>query len=379
MPAAPAARVCFPVSTDVPSDTPASSRLIHLQFVDGVAEDIANNFCEGFRRGVHQSRQSPDTSFRCHNGLPIQGIPAVLRAVRDFFTRITPEPGGGPLRNVWYWPRQYLRTAGRLGSAKPGECRAVTRRADTASLSRTGLVNPVGASCTSSEGSIRCSSVRILRVCDNRDARRGERTVKRLGTLFLQGLMAILPIAVTVYLVYWLAASAEAVLGRAMRFVIGDLYYVPGSGVLAGILITLGIGLLLRIWLFRKVFSLGETLLQRIPGIKSLYGSIRDMVGFFDASKQKEFDKTVMVALAEGNVRLMGLVTREDFRDLPAGIGDEQTVAVYLPMSYQLGGFTVMVPKDKIRPVDMKVDQAMQFVLTAAVSPKTEGKKRPGP
>ena len=200
--------------------------------------------------------------------------------------------------------------------------------------------------------------------------------MKKLGTLFLQGLIAILPIALTVYLVYWLAASAESVLGRAMRLVVGEDYYVRGSGVLAGFLITLGIGVLLRIWLFRKVFSLGETLLQRIPGIKSLYGSIRDMVGFFDASKQREFDKTVMVTLVEGNVRLMGLVTREDFGDLPDGIGDEQTVAVYLPMSYQLGGFTVMVPRTKIRPVDMKVDEAMQFVLTAAVSSKNKGKKQ---
>jgi uncharacterized membrane protein len=195
--------------------------------------------------------------------------------------------------------------------------------------------------------------------------------VKKLGTLFLQGLVAILPIALTVYLVYWLAASAEAVLGRAMRFVIGD-HYVPGLGVLAGVLITLGIGLLLRIWLFRKVFSLGEMVLQRIPGIKSLYGSIRDMVGFFDASKPRGFDQTVMVALGDENVRLMGLVTREDFRDLPGGIGDEQTAAVYLPMSYQLGGFTVMVPKARIRPVDMTVDQAMQFVLTAGVSAQSK-------
>ena len=203
--------------------------------------------------------------------------------------------------------------------------------------------------------------------------------MKKLVTLFLQGLIAILPIALTVYLVYWLAASAESVLGKAMRFAISDDYYVPGLGVLAGFLMTLGIGVLLRLWLFRRVFSLGETLLQKIPGIKSLYGSIRDVVGFFDASKQKEFDKTVMVALADENMRLMGLVTREDFRDLPEGIGDEQTVAVYLPMSYQLGGFTVMVPKAKIRPVDMKVDQAMQFVLTAAVSAKNKEKKQPVP
>lgn len=197
--------------------------------------------------------------------------------------------------------------------------------------------------------------------------------MRKIGTLFLQGLIAILPIALTLYLIYWLATSAESVLGRAIRFVIED-HYQPGMGVLVGFVLTVGIGILLKLWLFRKVFSLGEMLLQRIPGIKSIYGSIRDLVGFFDASKQKEFDKTVMVTVGN-DTRLMGLVTREDFSDLPEGIGDDKTVAVYLPMSYQLGGFTIMVPKTKIRPVDMKVDQAMQFVLTAAVSAEDKHEK----
>ncbi|MHC4518351.1 MAG: DUF502 domain-containing protein [Planctomycetota bacterium] len=199
--------------------------------------------------------------------------------------------------------------------------------------------------------------------------------MRKIGTLFLQGLIAILPIALTVYLIYWLGTSAEAVLGRAIRLVISDAYYVPGLGVLVGFLITVGIGVLLRIWVFRKVFSLGEAFLKRIPGIKSLYGSLRDLVGFFDASKPREFDQTVMVAIGDDNTRLMGLVTREDFADLPAGIGDDQTVAVYLPMSYQLGGFTVVVPKAKITAVDMKVDQAMQFVLTAGVSAENKENK----
>ena len=203
--------------------------------------------------------------------------------------------------------------------------------------------------------------------------------MKKIGTMFLQGLIAILPIALTLYLIYWLAASAESVLGSAIRFVISDAHYVPGLGVLAGFLVTMGIGVLLKIWVFRKVFSLGEVLLQKIPGIKSLYGSIRDLVGFFDASKQKDFDKTVMVAIGDENTHLMGLVTRDDFADLPEGIGDEQTVAVYLPMSYQLGGFTVVAPKDRVTPVDMKVDQAMQFVLTAAVSTEGEEKKQSTP
>jgi uncharacterized membrane protein len=192
--------------------------------------------------------------------------------------------------------------------------------------------------------------------------------MKKIGKLFLQGLIAILPIALTLYLIYWLGTSAESVLGQAIRFVVGEEYYVPGLGVLAGFLLTVGIGILLKIWIFRKIFSLGEALLQKIPGIKSIYGSARDLVGFFDASKQKDFDKTVMISVGDADTRLMGLVTRESFADLPEGIGDDSTVAVYLPMSYQLGGFTVMIPKDRIQPVDMKVDQAMKFVLTAAVS-----------
>ncbi len=203
--------------------------------------------------------------------------------------------------------------------------------------------------------------------------------MKKVGTWFLQGLLAMAPLALTAYVLYWLAASAESVLGKAIRFVISDTLYVPGMGVLAGLLLTLGVGVLLRIWLFRKLFGLVETIMEKIPGIKSIYGSIRDLVGFFDSTKQKEFDQTVMVTVGDPQVRLMGLVTRDDFADLPKGIGDEQTVAVYLPMSYQLGGFTVMVPKDKVQPVDMKVDQSLKFLLTAGVSAENKNGKQVKP
>ena len=197
--------------------------------------------------------------------------------------------------------------------------------------------------------------------------------MKKIGTLFLQGLVAIAPIALTVYALYWLAAKAESGLGGAIALVIGEKYYVPGMGVLAGFVLTLAIGILLELWLFRKALGLIDAILDRIPGIRSIYGSIRDLVGFFDSSKQADFNQTVMVTVGDPAVRLMGLVTRDDFSDAPKGIGDEQTVAVYLPMSYQLGGFTIMVPKDRIEPVDMKVDESLKFVLTAGVTSKTNG------
>jgi uncharacterized membrane protein len=153
-----------------------------------------------------------------------------------------------------------------------------------------------------------------------------------------------------------------------MRLFVSKDLYVPGMGVGAGFIIILGVGILLRVWLFRKLFAWGDTILEKLPLIKSLYGSIRDLMSFFDTSKKKEFHKVVMITIADTDTRLMGLVTREDFSKLPDGIDNGETVAVYLPMSYQMGGFTVFVPKTNIKPVDMSIEEAMRFTLTAAVS-----------
>lgn len=194
--------------------------------------------------------------------------------------------------------------------------------------------------------------------------------MKKIGKYFLQGLIALLPIALTIYILYWLAINAESVLGGFIRFFVPESLYLPGMGVVAGFVIVLSVGILLKVWLFRKVFQWGEKLLEKLPIIKSLYGSIRDLMGFFDTSKKKDFSKVVMVEIPDKDTRLMGLVTREDFNELPDGIDDKDTVAVYLPMSYQMGGFTVFVPKKNIQPVDMTIEEAMRFTLTAAVSTK---------
>ncbi len=192
--------------------------------------------------------------------------------------------------------------------------------------------------------------------------------MKKCVTIFLQGLMAVLPLVVTVYILYWLATSTESLIGGMLRAVLPEHMYIPGMGIAAGLLIILGIGILLRIWLVRKVFELTERILEKMPLIKSLYGSIRDLMSFFDTSKKKEFDQVVMVTIPGQNLRLMGLVTRENFDELAQGIGDENTVAVYLPMSYQMGGYTIFVSRDNITPVDLSIEEAMRFVLTAGVS-----------
>jgi uncharacterized membrane protein len=73
------------------------------------------------------------------------------------------------------------------------------------------------------------------------------------------------------------------------------------------------------------------------------------------------------------DVGLIGFITREDFKDLPKNLGDKDKVAVYLPMSYQVGGFMVIVPKSRITIVDMSIEEAMKFALTAGLSTGKKG------
>lgn len=205
----------------------------------------------------------------------------------------------------------------------------------------------------------------------------GVKMIKKIGKLFLQGLLAILPVALTIYILYWLAVSAESILGKAIRLVLPEKFYLPGMGVLASFLVILAIGILLKLWLFRKLFQWVEKIIEKLPLIKFFYNSIRDLTSFFDSSKNKDFNKVVMVTLIEDDIKIMGLVTREDFEDLPEKIYKDDKVAVYLPWSYQVGGFTIMVSKSKLEPIELSVDQALRFMLTAGVSTEKEKANTP--
>jgi len=178
-----------------------------------------------------------------------------------------------------------------------------------------------------------------------------------------------LPIVITLAVVYWLMVSAEALLGGVARIVLPDKYYFKGLGVLLGILLVLVAGLTVNVWITRMLLARADALMERIPIVKSIYGAIRDLAAFLSSGNSKNrFQKVVMVSLND-DIRLMGFVTREDFTDLPAELTHaDDTIAVYLPMGYQIGGYTVYMPRSKVIPIDMSVEDAMRFTLTAGMS-----------
>jgi uncharacterized membrane protein len=189
--------------------------------------------------------------------------------------------------------------------------------------------------------------------------------MKKLGSILLKGLVTILPIGLTVYFVYWLGVTTESLLSKPIKWVIDDANYWPGMGLVTGFLILFLVGLAVNQFLVRKFLSLGEDLLLRVPVVKTVYSAIRDMTRLVNTDKKKgDLDRVVTVDVGLG--RLIGFVTQEHANTLGIG-GGEDLVAVYLPMSYQIGGYTLYLPRSKVTETDLTVEQAMRIVLTGGV------------
>lgn len=191
-----------------------------------------------------------------------------------------------------------------------------------------------------------------------------------LARIFFRGLAAILPLALTGGLAYWAVAAGETLLRSVVLLVLPEERYWPGMGFALSVALVLVAGLLMYSFVVRRVYRYLTAMLERIPVVKSVYGMIVDVVRLFGSAEERPFRKVVLVSHEEGFEQI-GFQTRDDFADLP-GIGKDK-VAVYLPMSYQLGGFTIVVPKDRVRELAMSVEAALRFCVTAGVPQKREG------
>jgi uncharacterized membrane protein len=193
--------------------------------------------------------------------------------------------------------------------------------------------------------------------------------MKRLLAWFLRGVTVILPPVLTLYILWWLGSTAEAVLGSALRLVLPDAWYRAGMGLIAGVALVVLIGMLTRQWLVARILEGLEGLVERTPVVKTIYGSLKDVMAFFGKGDGERRMQTV-VTVTIGEARLLGFVTRESMRDV-LGEDEADTIAVYLPMSYQLGGFMVLVPRASITPLALDVETGLRLALTAGVRKRT--------
>lgn len=189
----------------------------------------------------------------------------------------------------------------------------------------------------------------------------------RLLLLPVKGLVTILPFAITIYFLVWLITKTEALLSP----VIPAQYYFPGLGVVTVILALTAIGILINAYLFGWLISLGERLFARVPVVKTLFGAVQDAVELFEVKKDEDSKKAVAVDMGNG-IKLIGFMTSEKVANKL--FPNEDKVAVYLPMSYQIGGYTLYLERDKISPLDIDVETAMRIAVTGGNSIEKEAK-----
>ena len=189
--------------------------------------------------------------------------------------------------------------------------------------------------------------------------------MKTVGRLLAKGLFTILPIVLTVYFIYWLGVTTESLLSGLLKVWLPAEIYVPGMGLVAGFVVLIVVGLLVNAYVVRRVITFSESLILRIPVVKTVYSAVRDLTGLMKVGeKGGELQRVVMVQFGPGKV--IGFVTQEN-ATLPGLGSDEELVAVYMPMSYQIGGYTLYLPRDRIEPTDLTVEAAMRIVLTGGI------------
>jgi len=190
--------------------------------------------------------------------------------------------------------------------------------------------------------------------------------MRKVWNTVLKGLVAIMPLGLTVYVVYWLAVTAEQLFSGLMKAVVPEPYYWPGLGLLTGLVVLYFFGLAVNAYVVNTALRVSDKLFARIPVVKTIYLAIRDFTRFFPSSGQgSDLRRVVLVQFGPGKV--IGFVTAESDEMLRRERQDADTIAVYLPMSYMVGGYTLFVPRDLVEPTALSVEEGMRIALMGGV------------
>ncbi len=192
--------------------------------------------------------------------------------------------------------------------------------------------------------------------------------MQKLLTFVIQGLLTILPLGITLYAIYWLVINIENLSRKTLTNMLSIDWYFPGLGLIVASVFVIVVGLAMNMYGARYLVGIGDRFIQRIPLVKSIYAAISDIITVFNIGKNSDLSAVVSVDMGNG-FHQIGFVTGEDTgkRLYP----EDNKVGVYLPMSYQIGGFTMYMDRDRITPLDISIEEAMRITLTGGAQSKS--------
>ncbi len=145
-------------------------------------------------------------------------------------------------------------------------------------------------------------------------------------------------------------------------------FHVPGMGVILTLLIVLFTGMIAANFLGKKLLGVGDTVLQRIPIVRSVYGGVKQISDTLFSSEGKAFRKAVLVRYPQHDTWTVALLTGEPGHEVTDHLGFDN-YAVFIPTTPNItAGFFLIVPKKDVIPLDMNVDQALKYIISMGVA-----------
>lgn len=189
--------------------------------------------------------------------------------------------------------------------------------------------------------------------------------LKRLRNYLMAGVIVLLPAAVTFYILWVLFRFLDGAAGEFVLRITG--WDVPGLGVLLTLTLVLLAGILTRSFMGRAIIRVGERLMTRIPLVRSVYLTVKQVVDAFCGRQQKAFRQVVLLEYPRKGVYAIAFLTGETRGEAEKKIG-KQLVNIFLPTTPNpTSGFFLLVPKEELIFLDMPVEDGIKMVVSGGI------------
>ena len=179
-------------------------------------------------------------------------------------------------------------------------------------------------------------------------------------------MIVVVPVGVALFLIYWAVYKLDSALNLSGFFLTdskGQPVYIPGLGILNVLLVIIIVGILVTNVVTDPIKNWFNRWINRLPIFKFLYSSIKDLTEAF-VGEEKKFSEPVLVEINELGLKKVGFLVQKDM----AKLNLPGEVAVYFPFSYSFAGQVIIIPADKVKPIDKGAAEMMKFVISGGVS-----------
>lgn len=187
---------------------------------------------------------------------------------------------------------------------------------------------------------------------------------KHLKKKFLTGLFILTPLLVTVYIMYLIISSVDTIIAPMIRNVTlhftGKEIYIPGTGLFLFIVFVYVTGLLASNFIGKRLLSRGEKIMRKIPFVKGIYSSVKDMTDAFSSQKERSFKEVVLTEFPLKGSYAIGFITNRT-----RSRGEDEICTVFIPTTPNpTSGYLIMVPENQLMFLDVAVDEALKYIIS---------------